>query len=278
MQKNALLLFFVVVLTTACANLNILNKNNNTNQSVSPPVQTGKYVEASMTDQQSSGHWIAGPRDNQFIIIGVSGRLSRANDEIEAAKTDAARKASMFHGIQGSVEHLNSGSGSFFDYVAESRLELNYDTNYGQYIERLTFNPETDVIRAAGAVYVRMKYNITNSVLINYTAKKSNGRPTWINGRDLPEIPDYVTAVGYAGKRSRFSDTVNASCDSAAAKLIESASTQIETDINSIAGQSSTASVYVHSEGRLSNFQIIEFWVDPDNGSVSTLAIARVFK
>jgi hypothetical protein len=269
----------MVVLMAACAvfhNAGNMATDNGANQP--PAVRPKETVKSPMEEQQSSGHWITGQRDNQFIIIGISGRLSRPNDEIEAAKKDAARKAAMFHGVQGSVEHINSGSGNFFDYVANSKLELNYDTNYEPYIERLSFNPETDVIRGPGAVFVRMKYNAANSVPVNYAAKKNNGRPTWINSRDLPEIPDYTVAVGYAGRRSRFTDTVNASCDSAAARLIESASTQVETRVNSIAGQSSSAAVYVHSEGRLSNFQIIEFWIDPDNGSVSTLAIARVFK
>jgi len=237
----------------------------------------GRYVETSMQDQSDAGLWVSGPLDGNFIIIGVSGRLSKPDDELIAAKEDAARKAAMYQGIQGSVELLNTtGSGGFFDYSADSRLELRYDTNYSNYLESLTFDPQKDVIRITGATFVRFKYS-ASAGNISYVPPKYEGRPSWVNGRNLPEFDGYVTAVGYAGRRSRLRDTVNASCDSAAARLIETASTMVNTD-TSMYNELSYSSTYMRSEGRLSNFNVLAIWLDPDNGAVSTLAIARVSK
>lgn len=237
----------------------------------------GRYVEISMQDQGDAGLWVSGPLDGNFIIVGVSGRLSRPDDELVAAKEDAARKAAMYHGIQGSVEMLNTtGSGGFFDYSADSKLNLNYDTNYSNYLEKLTFDPEKDVIRITGGTFVRFKYSVSVGNL-SYVPMKYDGRPSWVNGRSLPEFEGYATAVGHAGRRSRLRDTVNASCDSAVARLIETASTMVNTD-TSVYNESSYSSTYMRSEGRLSNFKVLAIWLDPDNGAVSTLAIARVSK
>jgi hypothetical protein len=84
--------------------------------------------------------------------------------------------------------------------------------------------------------------------------------------------------VGFAGKRSRLKDTVNASCDSAVAALIESASSRITAAESSAAGSNSLSAVHIRSEGRLVNFHVLEFWIDPDSGAAWTLAAARIAK
>jgi hypothetical protein len=276
-------LFLIVVLFVSCANLGINPGGILKKPAVAaeqpdeqPARQPAKYVELSMQEQHSASLWVSGPVNGQMVIIGVSGRLSRPDDEIVAAKEDAARKVSMYNGVQGSVELINTtGSGGFFDYSADSILDLQYDQNYGQYVERLTFDPEKDVLRTDGATFIRFQFNA--SIDVDYSPK-TGGRPSWVNNRDLPEFNGYTTVVGYAGKRSRLRDTISASCDSAAAKLIESASFQVSSRETSVAGSSGATTLHIKSEGRLANFQILGFWIDPDNGSVSTLAIARVSK
>lgn len=268
MLKNSWL-FFVIVLFVSCISL-----GSNTGHGQQPV----KYVELSMQQQGDAGLWVSGPLNGRFIIIGVSSRLSNPNEEVPAAKQDAARKAAMYHGTQGSFELTNStGTGGFFDFSADSKLDLQYDPNYAQYIERLTFDPEKDVMRIDGATMVRFQYNISN-VDINYIPKISSDRPLWVNSRNLPEFTGYTTAVGHAGKRSQLKDTVNASCDSAVASLIQSASTQVTVGDSSGLGLGFKADFHTKSEGRLMNFTILEFWINPENKSVSTLAIARVSK
>ncbi|MCL2244365.1 MAG: hypothetical protein FWC03_07840 [Treponema sp.] len=239
-----------------------------------------QYSEISMQEQSDLGLWVSGPLNGQFVIIGVSGRLSRPADEIDAAKLDAARKVSMYNGIQGSVEYaITSGSAGFFDYSSESKLELNYDTNYQNYVSDLSFDPEKDVLRATGATYIRFTYSGISSNL-NYTPEKSNERPAWVNNLNIPHFDGYDTVVGFAGRRNRIRDTIQASCESAAARLIENVSTSVSSQDHSTTMQrtSSATATYVYSEGRLSNFQVLAFWIDPVSGAVSTLAAARISK
>jgi len=244
------------------------------------PVRTQQTPEISLQEQNNSGYWVSSPQNGRFVIIGVSGRLSRPNDEIEAAKQDAALKAAMYHGIEGSVELYNfSGSGGFFDYAADSRLVLNYDKNYQNYVPQLSFDPEKDVIRGEGATFVRFVYS-TASSNISYTPERTNDRPSWVNNRNIPEFDGFVTVVGFAGRRSRLRDTIIASCESAAARLIESASTTVINQEHSTSSRGTTtaSTTFVRSEGRLANFQILAFWIDPSSGAVSTLAAARIIK
>ena len=280
--NKAWLSFPLIFLLTSCLSLGTASQNN-TGASMSggdqsPP--SSQQVVFTMQEQSDAGHWVSGPSNGRFIIIGVSGRLSKQEDEIEAAKQDAARKAAMYHGIQGSVEYSNTtGSGGFFDYSADSRLELNYDNNFENYVSRLTFDPEKDVIRSTGATYVRFSYTSASSN-INYSPKININRPSWVNNRNMPEFDGYVTVVGFAGRRSRLRDTISASYDSAAARLIESASTKVITQDQSTTTTGTTASstTMIRSEGRLTNFQVLEFWIDPITGGISTLAIANIFK
>jgi hypothetical protein len=71
-------------------------------------------------------------------------------------------------------------------------------------------------------------------------------------------------------------DTINASYDSAAARLIEVASSQVTTGSSSQAGQSSSTAISIYSEGSLANFHIMETWIDSISGAVYTLAAARI--
>lgn len=269
-----------ILLVCSCLSLNFeKTKAVSPNTEVPAPVkEVEKYIEVSMQEQHDSGRWISGMRNGTFIIIGVSGRLTRADDEIPAAKLDAARKASMYHGIQGSIESSNTTGGTYFDYSANSNMDLQYDTNYDQYTERLSFDPEKDVIRGQGATYVRFKYNVSGPSDVVYLPEQSGSRPAWTYNRNLPQFQGYTTVMGYAGKRTRLRDTISASCDSAAAKLIESASSSVTAGESSVTGYSSSVTIHIHSEGRLTNFHVMEIWNDPDSGAVFTLAAACVSK
>ena len=274
LKKTCLLLFVSTFLFLSCSNLASIIKFSDKGQP-----GAAMYVESSMQEQSNAGLWFSGPLNGQFIIIGVSPRLVKADDEIMTAREDAARKAAMFNGLQGKVEITNAtGSGGFFDYSADSKLDLVYNKNFQSYYDSLTFDPEKDVIRITGTTLVRFKYN-TSSVTVNYVPVKASGRPSWVNGRHMPEFDGYTTVVGYAGKRRLLSDTIFASYESAAARLIEVASTRVgvseKTGTGTFVG--STTAIHTVSQGSLSNFQVLAFWLDP-NGSVATLAIARVSK
>ena len=276
-------LFLIAVLVFVCGSTGCLSLSAGANvgeRSVSP----SRYVETTMQDQYDAKKWISGPLNGQLIIIGVSGRLLKPDDEIEAAKKDAAEKVAMYHGISGSYEVVNvSGPSGFFDFSHDATLDLRPDHNYEQYVELLTFDPEKDVFRGQAtmffgeaATFVRFKYNPSGS-LINYSPENGTSRPSWVNGANLPHFEGYTTVVGFAGKRYTLRETIYKSCESAAATLISTAPTTGDIKDIDVVGYSSSTTIKFRSEGTLSNFQILGHWID-QNGAVSTLAIARVSK
>jgi hypothetical protein len=267
--------FLSVLFFLSCASVDSEKSNS---PSVSEDVAVNKnekYASHSMQEQHDTGRWFSGMQDGVFIIIGVSSRLTRPADEIEAAKQDAARKAAMYQGIQGSLISMNTSGAAYFDYSSNSTLNLNYDTNSEQYMERLSYNPDKDVIRGTGATYIRFQYNISGPDVV-YISEKSADRPAWTYNRNLPQFPGYTTVIGYAGRRTWMRDTIAASCDSAAARLIESASSQVTTDMSLQYGQGSLTAINIYSEGSLTNFHIMETWIDTASGAVYTLAAARI--
>jgi len=254
---------------------------NNSESAQSQTGQSGISVSAlSAQEQQNYRRWICGTQDGKLIIIGVSSKLSKPSDEIEAAKQDAALKASMYHGIQGSVVSLNRTGSNSMEYTSDSTINLNYDTDLTRYLDRLSFDPEKDVTRISGVagyketVIVRMKYSAPDLANAEYNSVISGGSPSWINNRDLPEIPGYITVVGLSGKKEQLRGAITSSIHAAAARLIERSSTHMTVSDKTGSSVSSSTSMHSTSEGRLINFRILEFWV-ADNGSVYTLAIAR---
>jgi len=233
------------------------------------------YVLSSMKEQAASGHWITAPSENSIIIIGVSGLQMKTDDEITSAKEDAARKAAMYHGVRGNIESFNSNGANFFDYIADSKIELDYDADYEKYIDQLTFDPNNDVLKTDSSVFVRFKYSAA-SMPVNFTASLNNdGRPNWTYSRDLPHFDGFLTAVGFARNQVRLKDTIKKSTEAAVARMIEDISTQIMSTDKSATGMGVSSMIQTRSEGKLNNFQILEFWIDPKTGYVYTLAIAR---
>ncbi|MDR0473391.1 MAG: hypothetical protein LBH43_06945 [Treponema sp.] len=242
----------------------------------SPAVkEDGGFKIPSLSRQAASGHWILRPQDNCIIIIGVSSRLIKHDSEIEAAKEDAARKAAMYHGISGSIESVHSAGAGFFDYVAETKIELDYDTGLAKYIEKLVFDPGHDVVITDEAVFVRFTYPAEAAPVDFTSALNNEGRPNWAYSRSLPQIEGYVTAVGFAINQVRLKDTVRKSTEAAVARMIEEMSTHIESTDKAGTGTGAASIIQTRSGGRLNNFQIIEFWIDPKTGYVYTLAAAK---
>jgi hypothetical protein len=232
-------------------------------------------VLPSMKEQATSGHWITKPSEDSIIIIGISGLQVKTDDEITSAKEDAARKAAMYHGVRGNIESLHSNGANFFDYIADSKVELDYDTDYEKYIDKLTFDPKTDVLKTENLVFVRFKY-AASPIPINFTASINNdGRPNWTYSRDLPHFDGFLTAVGFARNQIKLKDTIKKSTEAAVARMIEDISTKIMSTDKTATGMGASSMIQSKSEGMLNNFHVIEFWIDPKTGYVYTLAIAR---
>ena len=235
------------------------------------PTQTSSVT---INDQSKSGHWVTRSSNNTLVIIGVSNPMVRRDTEITAAKEDAARKAAMYHGVHGTIESFHSAGANFFDYAADIKISLEYDTNLAAYIDRLTFDPERDVLRTDEAVFVRFAY-AANVPPVDFAVPVNEGRPNWSYSRDLPQIDGYLTAVGFARNQVRLKDTINKSSEAAIARMIEDVSTQIVASDKAGTGTGASGQIETRSEARLNNFQILEFWIDPNTKYVYTLAIAK---
>jgi len=197
--------------------------------------------------------------------------MSRRDSEITSAKEDAARKVAMYYGIYGSIETVNITGP---DYMNKSNVQLCYDANYEIFIDQLTFDPENDVLITSEAVFIRFQHDaiITD---IEYRARMVNNRPSWTRNQDMPMFIGYVTSVGFAQNQRRLKDTIFKSAENSIARMIETLSTTINTREIIDAGHSFSSSIYSTSEGRLNNFLVIDFWIEPETRSVYTLAIAR---
>jgi hypothetical protein len=218
------------------------------------------------------GYWVSKPSGNRLTVIGVSNPMVRREDAIAAAKEDAAKKVSMYYGIQGSIEKLEISGSGFLDYKNEININLLYDPDYSKYIEQLTYDPQTDVFITDKGVFIRFQHT-TTATNIDYNARIVNNRPAWINNQDKPNIEGYITAVGVSQNQRYIKDTVFKSVESAAVRMIEELSTVIDTQ--DVSGSGSSSYIYAVSEGKLINFHVIEFWIDPRTGYVYSLAIAK---
>jgi len=189
-----------------------------------------------MKEQYESGHWIAKSSGNMLTVIGVSNPMIKRQDEITAAKEDAARKAAMYFGIQGKIETVNNSGAGLFDYQYDSNVELVFDTDYEKYIDRLTFDQQKDVLVTQEGIFVRFKYAAAVTE-INYSAGLVDGRPNWTRNSGKPEFEGYITAVGFSRNQRRLKDTIIKSAQDAALRMIENMSTIVNTKEISAAGK-----------------------------------------
>ena len=235
-----------------------------------------------MSEQWESGHFFSSPQDGAIVVIGVASRQAGrwgnevSDSEVALAKDHAARKIALFYGISGTVESFHQQGASFFDFIAESRIHLESPvSDHTQFIERLIFDPDTDIFVFGRGTLVRFRY-AANVSRVNFTGTADkNGRPSWLNNFDF-DIDGYAAAVGFSQNQVWLRDTVTRAAESAAARLIKKMETKITTSVADVLGQGSLTHITSTSSGVLNDFRIIEFWIDPVSMSVYTLGIARL--
>ena len=246
-----------------------------------PPKVIGDMGMPSMSGQWASGYFVVAPRETVLVVIGVSGRHHSRWDneiseaEIEAAREDAARKVAMFHGMKVTVEAFNQAGASVFDYIMDLQVSLELNTDHTRFIEQLTFDPAQDVFVFQGGTFVRFKYAASVPSVNRAGTADSNGRPAWIDSRNLPKVEGHTLAVGFSQNQAQLKDTIMKSAEATAARLITSTTTSIATSVDDVVGQGSMTYIHNKSEGNLTGFRVLEFWIDPANMSVYTLGIAR---
>jgi hypothetical protein len=238
-------------------------------------ITADNFPVISMRKQYTAGHWVSIPSDNQMTVIGISNPMKKREDEIAAAKEDAARKVAMYYGIEGSIESIHRSDGSFFNSVNDSRIKLLYDPNYKKYIDELTFDPQHDVLLTDEGLFIRFQHK-TNVKSINHIiTNTTEGRPAWTRNQNKPVFDGFVSAVGFAQNQRRLKETIFKAAEAAAARMLEDLSISIINKEVTGTEYGSSSLIYSKSEGTLSSFQVIEFWIDPETGYVYTLAIAK---
>jgi len=198
----------------------------------------------------------------------------RRESEIAAAREDAARKAAMYNGIYASFQTVHSSGTGLLNYYFESETRLDYDRDYEKYLEKLTFDPDRDVLDIDSGVFIRFSYPAAFPANINYSFPKNpNGSPGWIT-EPPQDINGFRAGVGFARRQYRMRDTFVKSCDSAVAAIVSQSSTVMTTS-DTVAESRSSSFFYQSSTGRLTHFLVLEIWIDPDNQNVWTLAVAQ---
>jgi hypothetical protein len=84
-----------------------------------------------------------------------------------------------------------------------------------------------------------------------------------------------MTSVGLARNQRWLKDTVYKATEDAVIRMIQDLSSRINTKEVSVAGQGSSSYIREVSRGNLVDFQVIEFWIEPETRYVYVLAIAR---
>lgn len=237
----------------------------------------GRKSAPSGSGAESSPFWITAPENGSLVFIGGAAVRTKKDEAIRYALSDAARKVAFYHGLQGtSISVLDVGAGHL-DFNADSALELVYDSYYEKYVEQLEFDPETDVLVTGDSVYVRARWQSPNSLNTNFFSRWT-GRPDWtLNPPGT--IDGFLAAVGRSGAHSRSYTAVIASYESAIAALLRTKANSIDAEVafveTSSSGSMAGASNREVAEGKLSQFYVLETWIDPADRSVWTLAIAK---
>jgi len=222
----------------------------------------------------TGGFLITAPRPTALTIIGVSGPLQKREDEIAAAREDAARKAALYHGIMVDYETTQITSSGVFGNKTESSLNLEYDEELEQYKEKLQFDPDRDIATNNRTVLIRFTYPAAFPGGIGYGfARNADGSPVWTTNRPR-QINGFIAGVGYAARHLRRQDTFVKSYEAAIVEIVTQLSTRVSTR-NTSSGWNNTSTIITQSSGTLNNFLVLEIWIDPKTQAVWTLAIAR---
>jgi hypothetical protein len=216
-------------------------------------------------------------RQGPLVITGVSNKMRRQEEEIASALEDAAWKAALYHGLQGSIRTAaQSGPRGFHDFYMNADADIRplEPPPHDAYRERLRFDAAHDVTRTGSAVFVRFTYPGADAPEIAYPAGLVKGKPRWTQG-GLPDSPPYMLAVGFSGKRRYVKETAVKSCESAIAALLAKKAARMEVYDRDARAAGASVGIVETIEGELTGFMVLEIWIDPLTRAVWTLAAAE---
>jgi hypothetical protein len=233
--------------------------------------------EGKQTSFTSSKVWNTHPANGQLVLIGAAGRQQRKEDAVTLALKDAAKKAAFFYGIYGRTETFVQTGVSYYDFDLGKSIEFVYDENYVKYIDQFEFDAVKDVFEEEDSVFVRVRFKGGSVPPVNFKPTAAGTIPEWIK-RPPRDFNGYSVGVGFAPRHSYYKDAIIASYEAAAASILnkvhgkagssyESQETEGYVDLRTMDTQ--------FAEGFLTDFYVLETWLDPNDKSVWTLAIAR---
>ena len=254
-MKKIIFVITAMLIFSSCANTGSVNYSSNT------PAISDRFL-------------VTPPQSGTLVIVGVSGKQSKREYEINSAMEDAARKAAMYHGVHVNAEYVQNIGSGFLDYYTASNVNLRYDERLELYMDKLDFNKDRDIVNTSGGVFIRFTFPAAFPGSVSYSfARKPNGRPEWIENPP-GMISGFIAGVGYSARQWKLQDTFTKSRDSAAAAIVSQLYTRMTTSGVSVDSRSNSR-IRQRSEGYINNFLVLEIWIDPGNQDVWTLAIAQ---
>ncbi|MDR1866705.1 MAG: hypothetical protein LBQ77_00380 [Treponema sp.] len=206
------------------------------------------------------------PVQQELIVIGVAGARISERDSLQAALEDAALKVALYeHSVSGTFRINEKVGDSFLDFVIESEGTIDFPPAYTQYIAQLKYDPDNDILREDGLIFVRARYDGSSVPSIDWNLSKN-----WI--KNPPRFKDFLVGVGCA-YRINPKDSYIGSYQNAFLAIVRSADTRIYAETVETQGSFNRETGSV-SQSSLSNFYIIAVQKDKD-GKVYTLAIAK---
>jgi hypothetical protein len=218
-----------------------------------------------------------GMANGRLLFYGLAERRSKPEEALHAALEDAARKVAIFYGAEGYAVRESAVGAATFDYREASHTALVYDTDLQKYLSLLEYDPEHDVFEDRQALMVRAWLRDPGPAPA-YQSASGSTRPAWTH--EAPAIPGFETGVGYAGHRSSFKDTVNASFESALFAIIANRSNAVQSSTTQYQGPGSfdygsRTETVIASHARVEGFYALAMWEDPVDKSLWTLGAAR---
>jgi hypothetical protein len=228
------------------------------------------------TPVPGGGFWDSGRFQNGLLFPGVSGGhyVSR-NRAVELALRDAARRLSFYHSVEAFIQFDETYSRQFQGTRIDNARGLVHDEDYEKYVAALEFDPEQDVYEDRDVLFIRAGYTGPDAPAVDYIPSlwDSTKKPSWIKNPPS-RIDGYPAAVGFAGPRFSYKDTVTASYEDAVFTLVQNyfyALAAGQTD----AGRTFDDFSVSYASGVVKGFYALETWTDSVTGGIWTLAVAR---
>jgi hypothetical protein len=226
----------------------------------------------SLEEQYDRGYWVTRPQDGVLTVLGIAGRQSSREKAAAEALADAARRAALYHGVQGeSAAVLNQGSGNL-DYFSDFDYRLTLLHDAAEYTGDLVFDAEKDVLEKNGIVMIRARYSGVSAVPL-YETILEEGVPDWVRNY-AADIPGFLTAVGGAKNKGTPQKTYQGSYENAIASLLPRLSSRSANEVIDVDGVRVTQNISI-SSGVLEQVMILETWVDRKTNTVWTLLAAK---